>query len=95
MEGLIITFFVLLWTISSGNFVFRVLVWILTHQCILLAFVVKHQCVVYIAWSGINSERDNMTSITTYRNNKALKPPFFFLSVMRVSRKLEYDDYRV
>ena len=33
--------------------------------------------------------------MTTYSNNKALKPPFFFLSVMRVSRKLEYDDRRV
>ena len=36
MEGLIVTFFVLLWTIPSGNLTFRVLVWILTDQYILL-----------------------------------------------------------
>ena len=62
MEGLIITFFVLLWTIPSGNFAFRVLVWILTHQCILLAFLVKHQCVVYIAWS-VSTQREGKHDI--------------------------------
>lgn len=44
---------------------------------------------------SINPERENITSMTTYSNNNALKPPFFFLLVMRVSRKLEYNDCRV
>ena len=93
MEGLIITFLVLIWTTAFRQVISLFAFWFDTYaQMRTPGFSSETSVRGLYCLVSINSERKNMTSMTTYGNNKALKLPFFFLLVMRVSRKLEYHD---